>query len=224
MQHESAQSTISDIKLLRAHSTKIKKWVETVKELQSDKYSISISITRLISIKSLCQDEGAARHFGLYMAKAAQKQMNGALRYESTTVEEWEIHRSLMMEAITVMESYIKTPTDEGKRSLSAFLRHISQLQGDNFRRIHGTTIHFVNSAYLLKLEYAIRCFTDHDFPNYAYKLARDYTESYEPSYGTGLIPDSAPKLLEISEFWCQYYFGQNLNDKFPKLMGLINS
>jgi hypothetical protein len=26
------------------------------------------------------------------------------------------------------------------------------------------------------------------------------------------------PKLLEIAEFWCQYYFGQNLTEKFPKL------
>jgi hypothetical protein len=26
------------------------------------------------------------------------------------------------------------------------------------------------------------------------------------------------PKLLEIAEFWCQYYFQQSLGEKFPKL------
>jgi|GEM_PF-5077119 hypothetical protein len=38
--------------------------------------------------------------------------------------------------------------------------------------------------------------------------------------YGsTGLIPESTSKLLEIAEFWCQYYFGQSLAQKFDKLM-----
>jgi hypothetical protein len=91
-------------------------------------------------------------------------------------------------------------------------------LQGNDFRNVHWTTVHFVRSGNLLKLEYAIRCFTDRDFPFYAYKLAREFTESYEPRYGAGLIPESVPKLLEIAEFWCQYYFRQNLAEKFPKL------
>lgn len=98
----------------------------------------------------------------------------------------------------------------------------ISELQGDNFRRIHGTNIHFVKSGYLLKLDYAICCSTDQNFSYYAYKLAREYTELYKPQYGTGLIPESAPKLLEIAEFWCQYYFGQNLKDKFPTLFNCM--
>jgi hypothetical protein len=55
-----------------------------------------------------------------------------------------------------------------------------------------------------------------------AYKLAREYTELYKPESGTGLIPESAKMLLEIAEFWCQYFWGQNLAEKFPKLM-IIN-
>jgi hypothetical protein len=50
-------------------------------------------------------------------------------------------------------------------------------------------------------------------------QLAREFIEGYKPQYGTGLIPESLPMLLEVAEFWCQYYFGQNLSQKFPKLM-----
>jgi hypothetical protein len=27
--------------------------------------------------------------------------------------------------------------------------------------------------------------------------------EGYQPQYGTGLIPESFPMLLEVAEFWC---------------------
>jgi hypothetical protein len=79
--------------------------------------------------------------------------------------------------------------------------------------------VRFVRSGNLLTLEYAIRCFVEPDFPRNAYKLASEYVEDYEPRYGSGLIPESAPKLLEVAEFWCHYYFGQNLSQKFPKLV-----
>ena len=82
-----------------------------------------------------------------------------------------------------------------------------------------GRDVHFVRSGELLKLEYAIRTFVSQDFPYYAYKLASEYVEGYQPQYGSGLIPQSVPQLLEVAEFWCNYYFGQNLNQKFPQLM-----
>ncbi|MBE9213768.1 hypothetical protein IQ247_14020 [Plectonema cf. radiosum LEGE 06105] len=47
-------------------------------------------------------------------------------------------------------------------------------------------------------------------------KKAGEYTELYKPKYGTGLILESANMLLEIAEFWCQYFWGQNLAEKFP--------
>lgn len=77
----------------------------------------------------------------------------------------------------------------------------------------------FVRSGNLLLLDYALCCFVEREHSYWAYKLAREYAEDYEPSYGTGLIPSSAPKLLDIAEFWCQYYFGQSLRDRFPKLV-----
>ena len=37
--------------------------------------------------------------------------------------------------------------------------------------------------------------------PNLAYEAARDYCELYDPCFGTGLIPASAPMVREIGGF-----------------------
>jgi hypothetical protein len=220
------------VKILKQQNTKtaiankIKKWVETAQELSNEQFRFAIPITRLTSIKSLCQDEVAAAHFALYLAKILQAQMQSESCPSHLSPSEWETHTTVVANAVTEMERYIENPLPEGKQPLSQLLKQIDELQGNDFRNVHWTTVHFVKSGNLLKLEYAIRCFTvgtaspleNRDFPYYAYKLAREFTEFYAPRYGTGLIPESVPKLLEIAEFWCQYYFGQNLSQKFPKL------
>ena len=43
------------------------------------------------------------------------------------------------------------------------------------------------------------------------YELAKHYAERYNPSYGTGLIPESAPLVEDIANFWCGYHFGVTL-------------
>lgn len=202
-----------------ATATKIKKWVETVRELSTENIIVAIPITRLTSIKSLCQDEVAAEQFALYLAKMVRVQAKDEVCPSNLSPAEWGTHKTLIDDAISGMEGYLETPTVEGKQSLRGLLRQIDKLQGDDFRKAHWATVHFVKSGKLLKLEYAIRCFTDRDFPYYAYKLVREHTEFYEPRSGSGLTPQSAPKLMEIAEFWCQYYFEQNLIEKFPKLI-----
>jgi len=52
-------------------------------------------------------------------------------------------------------------------------------------------------------------------FAAWAYKLAREYVERYQPQYGSGLIPESVPMLLEVAEFWCQHFLS-NSGEKFP--------
>jgi hypothetical protein len=201
-----------------AIATKIKKWAQTVQQLQTEDKIFAISITRLTSVKSLCQDETAAQRFALYLSQKVQQQMNQAECPKELLDEEWETHKNIVASAITQMENYLGTQNEQGKQSLQGLLKKIDQCQGDDYRRVHWNTVHFVRSGYLLKLEYALRCFVQRDFPDWAYKLAREYVERYDPSYGTGLIPESVPMLLEVAEFWCHYYFGQSLSEKFPAL------
>jgi hypothetical protein len=196
-----------------AIANKIKKWLETAKELRTEKTRLAIPITRLTSIKSLCEDEIAAQKFALYIARRVQQQMN------DISCPEWETDKKVVADAITQMERCVESSTPESRLAIENLLREIDRLQGDDYRYVYGKKMHFVRSGALLKIDYALRCFREGDFPYWAYKLAREYAERYEPQYGTGLIPESAPMLLEIAQFWCQYYFGQHLSEKFPKLM-----
>jgi hypothetical protein len=38
----------------------------------------------------------------------------------------------------------------------------------------------------------------------------------YTSHSGSGIVAESVPMLLEVAEFWCQYYFAQSLSEKFP--------
>ena len=46
------------------------------------------------------------------------------------------------------------------------------------------------------------------------YQVARKYAEKYDPHYGTGLIPKSAPMVEEIAEFWGRHYLGRGWKKK----------
>ncbi|MEG4944915.1 hypothetical protein [Microcoleus sp. F4-D5] len=197
-----------------AIAKKIKKWIQTTQEVEKARFAIPI--TRLTSIKSLCADEVAAEKFGLYIAQGVQQQINQATCPEHFTSEEWEQQKQLVDEAISLMQSYLESPSYESRQSIRNLLKDIDGVQGDDYRNFRWATVRFVRSGDLLKLEYALRCFVEPDFSYWAYKLAREYVESYAPQYGSGIIPESIPMLLEVAEFWCQYYFDLSLNEKFP--------
>lgn len=48
---------------------------------------------------------------------------------------------------------------------------------------------------------------------DWSYQIARMYAESYNPRFGTGLIPDSAEAVEVVVDFWCRYYSGGPLDD-----------
>ncbi|NEP45467.1 MAG: hypothetical protein F6K35_42130 [Okeania sp. SIO2H7] len=196
-----------------ATATKIKKWIDTVKDVERGQ--LWISVTRLTSIKSLCKDdEIAAEHFGLFIAQKVLDKMKAKGCPEHTPEEEWKLYKKVITDGINLMKDYRSNPTYEGKEAMRKMLREIDVLQGDDRRRVHWTTVHFVRSGDLLKLDYALRCFVDRDFPYWAYRLAREYVEKY-----SDITVESIPMLLEVAEFWCQYCFDKTLVEKFPKLM-----
>jgi len=135
---------------------------------------------------------------------------------EHFTDEEWEQQKQLVGEALALMDSYRENPSYESRQSLKNLLKDIDGVQGDDYRNFRWTTVRFVRSGDLLKLEYALRCFVETNFPYWAYKLAAEYVEGYGLQSGSGIVAESVPMLLEVAEFWCQYYFAQSLNEKFP--------
>ena len=195
---------------------KIRKLAETARELRQTKYALSI--TRLTSLKSLCQEADVAANFALYIAKLAVKQMESSQSTRSFLGEEaWTEHSQLINKVVEQMEDYIKQPTLENRQNLKNLLLQLEQIQGWKKDIKFGGNIRVINNKYALIIEDGLRCITSSDFPYWSYQLARDYAECYDPSCGTGLTSESASLVEEIAEFWCHYYFGKTLIEKFPE-------
>ena len=66
-----------------------------------------------------------------------------------------------------------------------------------------------IHSTEVLLIEYALSCLLQPAASaDWGYHLARQYAERYNSRYGTGLIPESAPLVEYIADFWCQYHLG----------------
>ncbi|MCT7986720.1 hypothetical protein NG796_25940 [Laspinema sp. A4] len=207
-------STSEDTKIANI----LKRWLNTANELEADT-SRYFPITRLTSVKSLCRNRKSAQQFALHIAQRVQQSMTQAPAPDYFEPAEWDAHQQIVAEAIALMQRAMADEPDT-QELLRTLIKQIDSFQGDDYRNFQwGMTVHFVRSGNLLKLEYAIQCFVQSDYPYYAYQLAKQYAEHYESSCGTGLIPKSRPQLLDIAEFWCQYYFSQSLQERFPKLV-----
>ena len=195
---------------------KIRKLALTARELRQTKYALNV--TRLTSLKSLCQEEEAAANFALYVTKLAVKQMGSNQSTRSFVGEEaWTEHCQLINQALKKMEDYLEQPTPEKRQNLRNLLPQLEQVQGWKKHVRFGTPIRVINNKYALIIEDALRCMTSSDYAYWSYQLARDYAERYDSSCGSGLTSESAPLVEEIAEFWCRYYLGKSLIEKFPE-------
>jgi hypothetical protein len=71
-----------------------------------------------------------------------------------------------------------------------------------------------IHSTEVLLIEYALSCLLQPTASaDWGYRLARQYAERYNSRYGTGLIPESAPMVEDIADFWCQYHLEKPLQD-----------
>jgi hypothetical protein len=74
--------------------------------------------------------------------------------------------------------------------------------------------VRIIESEELFLIETALHCLlSPTESADWGYRVAKEHAERYEPRYGTGLIPESAPMVREIAEFWCRYHFRQSLDD-----------
>ncbi|MCT7954590.1 hypothetical protein [Laspinema palackyanum] len=196
----------------------IKKWLKTIKEIQEDSGTNCLQVTRLTSIKSLCKDRQPAKHFAVHIAKRVWESMEST-RDDHFDQSEWQAHKAIVSQAIAQMEAAIEEVSPQHEQSIEALREEIKIYQGNDYRRTEWATVHFIRSGNLLKIDYALCCFINQEYLYYTYQLAREYAENYDINYGNGLNPNSLSMLLDIAEFWCQYYFNQSLKDRFPKLL-----
>jgi hypothetical protein len=189
---------------------KIRRLAQVAEELRQGE---SFNITRLTTIKSLCEDAKAAAQFAFHLAKLAHKAMEQKACPRHLDPEKWEYYRQLVAEAIRQMERYIAEPTEQEADLVRAWRSDVRAVQ-DRYEQQAWGRVRIIESTDVLLIEYALLCLLQpHASADWGYRIARQYAECYDSRYGTGLIPESAPLVEDIAEFWCQYHFGKPLQE-----------
>jgi len=164
------------------------------------------SITRLTNLKSLCEDPEVAAHFAVYLANHTSRRINEMSSPLHLSNSEWKMHNELVERAVERLRSYVEGPADPKREVLRDLLRELESVN-DEYESIPYGMVRIVKDKNVLIMEDAVQCvLSPYSAPSQAYHLARDYAERYDPRYGSGLIPDSAPLVMDIVDFWCEYY------------------
>ncbi len=180
---------------------KIQKLSQITEELYEGKW---FNITRLTVLKSLCERPEIAAQFVLYLAKITQGKME---EKEQKHIEpkKWSKHKELAKRAILQMEKYLADDMDKEEDSLRIVWREIKELQNEHEKQ-HWGPVRLIESSETLIVEKALECVLSPENSSHCgYYVGKEYAERYDSRYGTGLIPESAPLVEDIVNFWKQY-------------------
>jgi len=187
---------------------KIRQLATMARELRE---GASFNITRLTTLKSLCEDATAAARFAVDLAQLTYRKMQEKACPFHLDPEKWEYYKQVVDEAIRQMQRYIEHPTQEAADLVQAWLSDVRAIQ-NTYRDQAWGPVRIIHSTEVLMIEYALSCVLQPTASaDWGYHLARQYAERYDPRYATGLIPESAPMVEDIADFWCQYHLGKSL-------------
>ena len=193
----------------KADIAKIKKLEEALDKLKlgEERYYV---ITKLSSIKSLCQNETLRQHYCWYLFDCVKRQLEAKVTEAHQQTPKEQFIFNLVHEIAQVMAGM-----QEGKDVSNALHKHRSQLAHypSDYKKIKWTTVRLIKSTDLLIIEYLIDCLlsTDDSAQKLAYHATRAYVEEYDPSVGTGLITKSIPMFEDVVVFWRQVAFNNSM-------------
>lgn len=184
---------------------RVKKLVLLPEEVRQSQYAISV--TRLTSLKSLCREPKVAHRFAIYLARKTLERVRQGKGISTHSAPEQRLHLQLMADSLAEMDAWLAQQSDERGRRLTEFLEKMRQQQNE-YQRIKGTPVRLITDGNLLLFEYALTCLTRSgtEAPFWAYHVARQYAEAYEPTQGTGLIASAVSYVQDIADFWIKEY------------------
>src|SRR5215813_5318188 len=189
---------------------KIRQLATIARELRE---GASFNITRLTTLKSLCEDATAAARFALHLAQLTYRRMQEKACPFHLDPQQWEYYKQVVDEAIRQMQRYVEEPSEEAADLVQAWLTDVRAIQ-NTYRNQAWGPVRIIHSTEVLLIEYALSCLLQRTASaDWGYHLARQYAERYNSQYGTGLIPESAPLVEDIANFWCQYHLGKPLQE-----------
>ena len=175
----------------------------------------SFNITRLTTMKSLCEDATAAARFAVHLAQLTYRRMQEKACPFHLDPEKWEYYKQVVDEAIRQMARYVEEPSEEAADLVRAWLSDVRAIQ-NTYRNQAWGPVRIIHSTEVLLIEYALSCLLQPTASaDWGYHLARQYAERYDSRYGTGLIPESASLVEDIADFWCQYHMRKPYEETF---------
>jgi hypothetical protein len=173
----------------------------------------SFNITRLTLLKGLCEDTTAAARFALHLARLTSRKMQEHPRRSHLDPEQWEYYKHVVDEAVRQMARYVEAPTEDAAALVRAWLPDVRAIQ-DTYRHQAWGPVRIIQSVDVLLIEYALACVLQPAASaDWGYRLGRHYAERYNSRNGTGRIPESAPLVEDLAEFWSQYHLGKPLHE-----------
>ncbi len=97
---------------------KIRRLVNVATQLQQGN---AFNVTRLTTLKSLCEDPKDAAQFALHIAKLTYRKMQEKACPSHLEAEKWEYGKQVIDEAIRQMERYLAKSTEENKDLVRAW-------------------------------------------------------------------------------------------------------
>ena len=189
---------------------KIRQLATIARELRE---GASFNITRLTTLKSLCEDVTAAARFAVHLAQLTSRRMQEKACPFHLDPQQWEYYKQVVDVAIRQMQRYIEQPTQEAADLMRAWLSDVRAIQ-NTYRNQGWGPVRIIHSTEVLLIEYALSCLLQPTASaDWGYRIARQYAERYNSRYGTGLIPESASMVEDIADFWCQYHMRKPLHE-----------
>jgi hypothetical protein len=179
---------------------KARKFAQMAAELRQGQ---DFPVTRLTGVKNLCQEPAVAARFVTYLARITLERVEqGKGRTRQRNDAKSDRHRQLMTEAVAALEQWLVSPSESLRQQLWELLGQMRQEQNE-YQNIPFGAVRLVRDWDLLLIEYAAQCtLRPNESPYWAYQTARHYAERSSSRYPHGLIPDSAPLVQDIADYW----------------------
>jgi hypothetical protein len=189
---------------------KIRRLAQMAAELQGGD---SFEVTRLTTLKSWCEDSKAAAQFAVHFAQQTYRKMQEQKSPSHLDAEKWDNYKALVAKALEQMEAYVEERSEEARTALWSVQAEVRGIQ-DTYENHRWGPVRIIQSSEVLLVEYALTCLLQPTASaDWGYRIARQYAERYNSRYPRGLIPESAPMVEDIANFWCQYHTGKPLQE-----------
>lgn len=193
---------------------KIRTLIQIADDLRQGK---DFPITRLTLLKSLCSDPEDAAQFALYLAKKAQQAMKAHRRPSHLKAAAWQRYQQLATKGVRAISGHLNNRTRQREDRLQELLQELRDEQNECERQ-RWVTVRIIHSVELLVVETALECvLSPWTSSELGYRFARQYAERHDSRYFNGLVPESAPLVEDIAEFWGRHILGRGWRKQLAK-------